>query len=151
MDLANFNTKAASDEGATLTLLHPAENTVLLNDDVVLAEDGKTILTPATPMTITVVGIDSDRFKSASRRVQNARAARARGRRQQQPTAEELDADNIQILVECTLGWNLTLGGKLEFTPENARRVYRDYEWIQEQVDFFIGERRNFLKAPKKT
>lgn len=85
--------------------------------------------------------------------LQRQLAARVRGA----PSADEVEADAIDLLSALTVGWYLVdpwgnpVG--LDFTPEAARELYalRAAKWLREQVDQYIGNRANFFKASPKT
>lgn len=136
-DLANLE---SADEGVPVTILHPATNQPLRDDD-------------GNDVTITVMGQDSQAFQQAKRRAMNRRMAAMRGGRGAKLTAEELEAENIATLVACTVGWSgLALEGKpLTFDAKNVRMVYERFPWIREQVDEFIGDRANFLMTSSQS
>lgn len=104
-----------------------------------------------TPMTIGVIGADSDeavkaRNTSANRRISAGPRAKI--------TAESLDSDAASYLAKLTKRWNITMGGtKPECTTQAALSLYNDkaLAFIREQVDAAIGERTNFLKGSPKT
>jgi hypothetical protein len=131
MDIANIDTVKAATAGAEMKVLHPTENTVLKNED-------------GSNMTITLIGTDSDTYRKAQRFAINRRMRSGRGR----STAEELEQDALELLAVATQKWNITLGGsKPECTRDIARETYAKVPWLREQVDTFINDRSNFLKA----
>lgn len=138
MDLGQLDTSAVAEDGVDLQLKHPGTLTPLTQDDQ--AE---------TPISIRLAGADSARFRKAERA---NRDKRLRGGLRRPPTAAELDADGLELLVQCTLGWSgiIVDGQQLEFTPANVRILYKRFQWIREQVDLFMGDRQNFL-APLPT
>lgn len=101
-----------------------------------------------TGMKIRVVSLDSDKYHQISMKLQNENIKYARKNRGK-TTAEKLSSDAIELLANVTVGWdNIKINGKdLPFSLENARKLYEDYAFIKEQVDEFIGDRRNFIKA----
>ena len=133
MDLSSLDTRKTADDGAEMQLRHPGTDAVLTQDD------GKAI-------TITLAGSDSDRYQRAQRAQANRRLNAGVRRKL---TIEELESDTVELLVACTIKWDgIKVGGKvLDCTTDNARKLYRDYQWIREQANAFIGERANFLKA----
>lgn len=135
MDLSDFDTIAASDEGAWLSLQNPKTLTTLVD------KEGK-------ESRIRLAGIDSEIYKTGQRKAQNRRLSIPRGRRNQNMTAEELDAEALDLLVACTLEFeNIQVDKKeMDATPANVRVVYTRFPWIREQVDQFIADRGNFLK-----
>ncbi len=95
---------------------------------------------------ITVASPDSEVYRKASMRVQNEQlqfAMKNRGK----TTAERLAENSLEILVGATIGWKgiAEKGTPLPCTPDNVRRVYKMLPFIREQVDEFLGDRRNFL------
>jgi len=131
MDLASL---AVSQEGQTLELRHPIEGTVLKTDK------GK-------PITITLVGTDSDVFRKAQRSILDRRLNQ---KGKTKLSAAELEEEAVTTLISCTLGWSgIVLDGEeLAFNKDNVRKLYSrtDLPWIRDQVDEFIADRANFLK-----
>lgn len=124
-----------SDEGAWLTLLHPKTNAPLVDE-----KTGK-------EARIRLAGSDSEIYRSAQRKAQNKRLALPRGRRNQFLTAEELEAEAVDILSLCTLEFqDIVLNGEtLVCTQQTAKNLYIKFPWIREQVDVFIADRANYL------
>lgn len=133
MDLSTLDVAAAAEEGAELHLRHPTTNELLFDGD------------DKVPVTITLAGADSERFRSAQR-AQINRRLRKRGR--EDATIEAAEADAIELLAASTLGWSgIALDGEdLACTPANAKKLYRRMSWVREQVDVFMADRGNFLK-----
>lgn len=133
MDLSQLVIDSATDEGAKCEIFHPVTEQSF-----------------DPPIYITVAGIDSETYQKAQRDVANKRLKKAagRGRIRLTTTAEEIEADQVELLARCTLGWeNIDWEGKpYQCTLENARRLYLKAPWLREQVDLFIGDRANFLK-----
>lgn len=135
MDLATF--AASSDEGATLELKDPA-------GEPLFKDDG------STPVTIKLAGSDSKRWRKAEDTVGDKRlkAAKSGGVK----SMEELRDQNAFLLASVTLSWDgiVVHDKELECNLENAKRLYLDYAWVREQVDSFVGDRRNFLTASSR-
>ena len=135
MDLSKFDTSKTADDGVKMQLRDPKDESVVIEG-----------------MSITVAGLDSARYREAERKQTDFRLEQSRvaGRPGKMTTAG-IEADRINLLVACTIAWEgFDLDGKpLECTPENARKVYSNpgLRWIREQVDRFVGDRANFLKA----
>lgn len=136
MALATLANKATSETGIAVAILHPSTNLPL-------------------GLTITVCGSDSATFKKVHRQQLNRRLElQARGRNKKHITAEELEAENLDMLVACTKSWKTGDRAQVEFgidewldcTPENARRLYDELAWLKEQIDQAIGDRDNFLQ-----
>ena len=100
---------------------------------------------------LTLGGPDSETYRAAERRNHDARLERLR--KNQPITAEVAENWQLDLLVACTLGWRFAppavRAGETgpEFTPLNLRALYEVYPEISEQVNRFIGQRRNF-RAP---
>jgi hypothetical protein len=135
MDLKSLDTVSSSDEGAWLTLLHPKTNAPLVDE-----KTGK-------EAQIRLAGSDSEIYRSAQRKAQNKRLSLPRGRRNQNLTAEELEAEALDILSLCTLEFQgiILEGEALVCTQQTAKNLYTRFPWIREQVDVFIADRANYL------
>ena len=125
MELTQFDVVSPANEGVWMNLEHPVTGEPL-------------------EVKIKLAGVDSDYYKKELRRQQNKRFKK--GFRKM--NAEELESETIGLLVACTLDWEgVELEGQaLECNPENARKIYKRFPWIKEQVDNFINDRANFLK-----
>lgn len=97
--------------------------------------------------TIRLVGPDSPEYLRAQRQQANARLERqAQG---QKVRAEDLEREDLELAVACTVGWSeCTVGGTpLPFSAESAMRLYQEFPAIKVQVISFLGRRSNFLKG----
>lgn len=128
-DLSGLETK----ETATMEPVHPKTMQPLV--------DGE-----GNKVTITVYGPDSEQRRKLDRKATNRRLKQAKAGRIN-VTAEELEAEAMEVLVNCTVDWeNIALDGKvLECNEKNVRKVYNQYSWLREQVDDFINDDSNFL------
>lgn len=111
-------------------------------DDALLFNDDQ------TPMTITVLGADSDiavKARNAQTNRYLQRGAKAK------ITAEGSQSDHDAYLAKITLGWSIMMqpGAMHPFSTEAALALYSDpkFSFVREQVDAAIGERANFLKG----
>ena len=124
MDLSEIR-KQAQDE-AWVTILHPVSG----------AE---------TSMRIRLLSPDSERYRQIDNRIRYAttKSMTKRGGL----SAEELSESGLQLLIQATVGWENVIfdGQPIQFSPENVRTVYTDFPFIREQVDRFLGDRRNFF------
>ena len=120
MDIANLNTKQASNKGAALTLKHPVTGENL--DTIILA------------------GMESDAFRKAKHEM-----AQRRIDAQGKVSVAEVEADAVKLLASCVISWgDLTING---VTPTDSAAVLTEYSWIREQVDAFVSNRANFLQS----
>ena len=138
-DLSAFQTGDAYDPNEICDLeLRGPDGAALFNDD-------------GSPMTIGVIGLDSDeavrnRHLQANRRIQQGQRAKV--------TSEGFEADATVFLAKLTKRWNITMGGaKPDYSEATARELYGNSRlaFIREQVDGAIGERANFTKASPAT
>ncbi len=115
-------------------------------------DDLETPLTNAdgSPMTITVLGPFSKKYKELNFKVQNKRlkhVQRTGGR--MQVSAEELAASSREVLVGCVVDWNITVEDEPEpFTHEAVAKVFEEFPWVASQVDAAVGNELNFLTKP---
>lgn len=116
-----------------------------------------------SPMTVTVLGADSDTAVTTRNRTTNLRLQQ--GGRGVKLTAEGLESEGATYLAKLTAGWNITpsklvpgvdpgLGeGKVAFSAAAATTIYRNAKLavIKKQVDDAIEERANFLRPSQTT
>lgn len=105
---------------------------------------------------VLVLGADSETYRDKMAELQRIRVNQMTKTRRVMPTAGELEAENLELLVTATKGWfakneagefvSCTIGGE-PFSPAAARRLYSRFRWMREQIDEAIGDRANFLKA----
>jgi hypothetical protein len=128
MDLASLDLTKASNEGAWITLKHPATGEEL---------SGR----------IKIVGKDSTKFTQLSEEFKRKTLEDMKSNRTMSQRLENAQEQSDSILVACTLDWDgMMLDGKdLEFTESNVKMVYNRFNWIKEQIDVAIADRANFL------
>lgn len=111
-----------------------------------------------TPMTIDLIGADSDVAIAARNQQQNRRLQQGQ---RLKLTSEGLEADGAAYLAKLCTGWNITpsklvpgiepgLGeGKVAFSTAAATTIFKHPKLgvIKEQPDRFIAERIHFLRA----
>lgn len=133
MDLSTVS--AAAEEGAILELKDPT-------GEPILKPDGK-------PVTITLAGMESKRFKRARNSIGDRYLKNAGPTSRAAKTMEEAIGDLAFQLASVTIAWDGVIvdGQELECTQANAKKVYLQYDWVREQVDSFVGNRANFWKA----
>lgn len=124
--LAQFDTVSSANSGAKLELTDA-------NGAAVLKADG-------TPLTITLLGKDSDVWVKAENAARNRRLAQGP---RMKLTAEALESEAISALAKVTVAWDFDE----PCTYEAAVRLYTRFPLIREQVDLFVGDRANFTKA----
>ncbi len=137
MDLSDFSkVTAAAEEGAILEVKDPI-------GDPILQPGGK-------PVTITLAGMESNKFRKARNVIGNRYLKQSGGARY--PFAQTTEAaidDQAFQLASVTLSWEgiVDEGQPIECNAVNAKRLYIKYDFLRRQVDEFVGEQRNFWKA----
>lgn len=125
-----------ADAPSRMTILHPATGEPLLDAE-------------GNPAWIDIHSTDSPVALRHQRAAQNRRLqSRAR-----KVTAEDLEAEGIDLLAALTAGWRLLgLDGAPLDIPcnrQNAAELYAEPSaaWIREQVNAFAADRGNFLRT----
>lgn len=128
MDLASLDLTKASNDGAWITLKHPATGEEL---------SGK----------IKVVGKDSTKFTQLSEEFKRKTLDDMKANKTMAQRMENAQEQSDAIIVACTLDWDgMMLDGKdLPFSEANVKMVYSRFNWIKEQIDVAIADRANFL------
>lgn len=131
IDFGNSNT------GIDMILIHPVSGLEIIDTET------------SEPVTLKVVGAESDVYKEAQRRITNQKLSKAKGKKDISFTAEELEAFRIQLIAACIRGWShIGLGEakELPYSEQNAKRLLVTAPWILEQVETFVGDRANFTQ-----
>ncbi len=100
-----------------------------------------------TPWAITLAGPEHpDRKRRLFARQRRMRAQLAKTGKLPTSDPEDDDADQVDDLVACTLGWE---GAVLPYSPENARKLYADTKrrWLRDQVQAALDERELFMRS----
>lgn len=128
MDLASLDLTKASNDGAWITLKHPATGEEL---------SGR----------IKIVGKDSTKFTQLSEEFKRKTLDDMKANKTMAQRMENAQEQSDAILVSCTLDWDgMMLDGKdLPFSEANVKMVYSRFNWIKEQIDVAIADRANFL------
>ena len=129
MDISKLNFSEA--QAARMPLLHPVEGTPLKHKD--------------EEMYIDLYGSDSDLYRKTMRQYGNKQLNTKANKKK---TIEELEEVSTTLLSKVTADWRIYIDGSwLEFSPQAAKALYEDYNWIKEQVDEFVNDRSNFLAS----
>lgn len=130
MKLSDLKLSELADAGAKMIVTHPVTDEPLLDDD-------------GEKMWIRLVGQDSKQFRQASARIANREIKKRKTSR----TVEKSEQNAIELLVACTIDWHIQVDDDepTKFSTEMAEIVYEEHNWLREQVDFFVGDRANFL------
>lgn len=100
-----------------------------------------------TTMVITLAGPEHpDRKRRMFARQRRVRAEIAQHQRLPVVDPEEEEADEIEELVACTLGWK---GAPMPYSPETARDLYANPKraWLRLQVRAFLDRREAFTRS----
>lgn len=104
----------------------------------------------ATSMVVTLAGPEHPaRKRLVLSRQRKLRQALSRTGKLPVSDPEEDDAEQVDMLVACTLGW---VGAAVPFTPAAARQLYEDPKrrWLRDQVQTALDERALFTQASAK-
>lgn len=137
-DLDVIDTKSRSEEGVYMRV-KTLDGSPLVNSK-------------GDPVEIKVKGPDSADYTRLVRAQIKKRMARSGIPTEEQSVEDE--ADLIELLAACTVGWRGVLEkAKTEpvpFTAEACRQLYQSFPVIRDQVDGFIASRANFIPASSK-
>lgn len=139
LDLASLDTAVACDNAIDYELRHP------VTDEPI-------------GVFIKIIGKDSNKLRDAIRKRINARLRADAIRRNNKPeirTAEQIEAESIDLLVLATEGWYCAesqnaieyKGDFLTYNEENVRKVYTEQLWIRQQIDEACGDIDRFFKV----
>lgn len=125
MDISKLNTTTASNKPRTLKLRNPYTNEVLKDD--------------SGPLEIYLLGVGSDVAKNAM--------AEQKRHKSDDLTEEQSARIGAEFLAKLTTGWsgNIELGDeRLEYSFENAVKLYLSEDWIGKQALTFVTTIRNY-------
>lgn len=128
-DFASRDVAAKAEEGAELEVLDPA------NGEPVGAF-------------IILAGADSSAHRKATAAIAKRRMNGVKGFRAKSFDPEKFEAESIEVLAACTLGWKGVFldGSPLACSRDNAIMMYTRFPWLREQVDQFISDRAAYLQ-----
>ena len=135
MDLGSFKKK-----DTTEVELRLPNQTLITHDDGV-------------PMTITVYGVYSDKYRDALDAQQTIRIKRAQASGGKMTlTPEELRADRFSFVVSMVQSWNITLDGeKPECSQRTVRDLFERLPFVYDAVNSNIEDGQSFLETQSKT
>lgn len=152
-DVFDIDPKSACDAGADIELVHPASGRALGVFLRVVGKDGQ-------------VFTDMTREKTRQQLLKGFSEKNAKQDKTPDQQAEEAlknifsTENELDTATRCTVGWWRfqdeekrtgkveTLyfqGGELEFSPDNARKVFEARPWIMDQAIAAIGDLRIFM------
>jgi hypothetical protein len=95
--------------------------------------------------TITIIGVDSDKFKVVSIDLVRASAKAAEGKKLTDKQIDKRAADNrIALLAACVVGWSFSE----KLTDANIKKLLIDAPQIALFIDNEAGNQSNFLGKP---
>lgn len=128
MDALQFQT---TEEATEVNIFHPKTN-------------------EPTEMFISVVSIESEIPSAKRRQYTDRRFAKLnKTRNGLKLTADEVEAEALDIIVACTKGWRGVGVGEpvTEFSAQKARELYTKVKAVREQVEDAINDRSLFTKT----
>lgn len=131
MDLSLIDLTAEANEGAWLNLYNPKNPTEVFD------------------ARIHVLGMDSQAAREVEDAYGNKRLEELTKRgKLGKLTVQEQRSRGVRVLARITRGWeNIEWeGNPLEFNQKNAEKLYRERQWIADQVNEFAGDPANFGK-----
>ena len=128
-DFASRDVAAKAEEGAELEVLDPITN-------------------EPVGVYITLAGADSAIHRTATATIAKRRLSNPKGFRNRALDPEKFEAEGIEVLAACTLGWRgvIVEGAPLPCGRDNAVRLYTRFPWLREQVDQFVSDRSAYLQ-----
>lgn len=95
---------------------------------------------------ITVVGADSDLFRSEQNKQKRRNALEINRTKSTVQSMMRAESDAIDLIVVATTGWR----GKdamAPYSPQEASRIYTEFSQIREQADRALNDRASFLPS----
>src|SRR5262245_56859275 len=137
-DLANIDPASAADKGAWLHLKDPYSGELMYLDD-----DQPT---PSQPIRIKLAGQDSTLRKWAEEAELDRRLDKAQRNNKLTIKSKDVKERGLKLLAAVTLEFeNLIWEGKpLPCNAGTAKMIYNAREWIMQQADEFVADRKNF-------
>lgn len=151
--LEEYDLAAEAEAGATLQLQEPRIWYEDPDNAPLLENKGK-------PLEIDLLGLDGPSGKLASARMVKAMNKKM-GQQQsiKNMTEEEIletasKNEDIQAVfyAELSMGWrNIETDKMLDFSRDEAAKLYKRLKWMRDQIDAFLKRRTNFKGAAKKS
>ncbi len=134
-DIATLDTLTLSEEGVPMPVAHPKTRKALIGSN-------------GTPITVTLLGKNSDTARAAMRR--QADRASERASRGIVSSPEDRERNDAEFLAACTKAWTFDQmdGAPFPCTSQNAEKLWSDqrFRWLREQALAFILEDGNFIR-----
>jgi hypothetical protein len=134
-DLSALDFSETAEQGAKLVLRDPISNEVLTDD-------------AGNEQFIIFRGKDSITYQKTVNKITNAKFEKANRTRRLIGTAEESLNEEIELLAQAAISWNVFIGGqKPECNVAEVRKLLTKLPPIREQAQAFVDNRANFLKS----
>ena len=139
----DLSTLEPTPDSVPVQLRHPTTNELMFDDATGSPDKSK-------PVTVSIVGMDSEQFRTRHRAIINRRLNAGK---KAKITAEEIEAESIDTIAACITGWQYVGLDKkaLDFSKANAKVLLTRLPWLREQLDEAIADRANFLKTSPTT
>lgn len=135
-DVTKFDSQTLSETGVPMEVKHPRTGSAILDDA------GK-------PVTITLIGPNSDVSRAVFRSIQQRRAEFAS--KGVKMSDADFDRERFDALVKLTTGWTFdSMGAEpFPFSADNARKFWADkrWEWLSVQAFSFCQQDGNYLPS----
>lgn len=136
MNLSQYDLKAASEKPQRMILKDPIKSKPMADDK-------------GNEFYIECLGVESEAFKvkkfDFNRQTEKLRADKKELSYEMEKTFNE---SKSELFSELVTGWYLVDDGKpVEFSKDAAKKLFIQYDWIIKQLDVFIGDYSNFIKA----
>lgn len=129
MDIANF---IPTTDTVDIELKNPATDEVMTNTD-------------GSPMVITMYLPHSKKYKEVRHEQTNRRIKRSQQKKKQDITAQDIEAETIELLVKTTADWKITYKEKQpKFSEEVATEIYNVAPFITDQLFEGVAEAQDF-------
>jgi hypothetical protein len=141
-DLPGIDVKTLADTGVWMTVKQ------FNSDEPLLDKKGK-------PVRLKLLGPDSDVYRDFARaQIRKRLASDAAGTTQAVPDFDDIDRETNILFAKLTVAWegiNSPDGKPVPYDHETALKLFADFPVLREQLDRFVNERANFLKASSKS
>lgn len=99
-----------------------------------------------TDFSITLVGVDSTKWREIKRQIERDAMSAAYG-------DESSKRGQAEYLADATIGWSGLMddGKDVKFSKDKAKQLYESAPYIADQADRFIANRLNFMQPDSKT
>lgn len=140
MDIADKSIVEYANEGSPMEVRDPAGNPLTYECEV----DGAPV---TRPVTMWVMGSDSDAWKKENRKLMEKLTENAQ--KNKKMTDDEADRENLRMHAAMVFKWEgfFRAGEPLECNAENIIAVLRWGPHIADQLASFVSNRSNFMKA----